>query len=1061
MSQHGSRLQRRGGQLERHALPITALAYHDDDTILAGEGSLLCAYSESKQELLGRWRVFEDQAIHGIVVDHDSKDVLIFGGRWLSIAKLDIGTVSIVAQMQRQVDDWILDASFKAGRGALITAHNALLTIDKQDQSSPAWSVVHQVRGSNTILYCAHVQAISQDQWLIASGTAFGDVIVWSCQRKEGPVVAATHYSFSAHEGSTFGVCISAELPETTLDGRQRLLVSCSDDRTIRVWDISDLSATIANGEFDRSTGFGFRSDDDDILQSRPSLLAKAMGHVSRIWHVRFDDTAPGMLVKSFGEDATTISWTLQVDRSGSSPYALKHIDIFSANAGKHIWAVARSGNGRFIAGGSDGAIACLPTQDNGCQDQELSTGTETPKAYAFVDEHTLILTTQRGHIIPYRLGSHQPSVLREFLRSDLGNYSVVAAASGIAFVGGNGAALYAWSDSASLPVSVDSDPGKTTALFACTMPVVLPSEGGNHALLITKVNNPRATFKLFSNSSQGPTLSSSVYYTLPNEFFVTASTHARLEGGDLLSILGSRQGTVAFYRHSCTLPNDANIEPLLVATIHTEAVTSLTWRPDARQPQQGLLGHLFSTSRDSTYAIHELCAISGVHMLTISRLHQLKLPLGPNVGGLTILQDDQVLAWGFRSTHFIVYSINSQREVFTVDCGGAHRNWAIWPRSDGFTFVWTKASRVFIKHFRQTMTQMVKTGSHGREVKSMAIKHYSDGSSLVATGAQDTNIRLSLLPAPGPQFKTSCSTPCLHILRQHNTGPQHLAFSENGDYLFSSGGFEEFFVWRVSQTCPIFGIGIVCESMYPRSGKSDLRIMSFEATQRPSTNEWHIAMAYSDSRVAVWSYEPLRGWNHLVDADYLTACPTSILGTGQAEHYLTTATDGHVASWQHRNEGAASFLEWTSRHRAHQGAVLCSAVRQLSEDKLLLATGGDDNAIGVTTIGSSGTSLLTHSTSRAHAAAVTALALIGPQLSHDEIVHLVSAGLDQRLILWEINIVTYKTRKLQVIPSGVADISSIGLLPTEAQSSIRVIVSGVGLEIWTVPLFTIEGAPK
>lgn len=1041
MSQHEPQFQRPGVSHETHILPITALAYLNDDIVLAGEGSFLCAYDEQERTRLGQWRIFESQAIHGIVVDSLSRDILVFGGRLLSIGRLNTNTKLVfIDQTQLEIDDWILDASFHDAQAALVTAHNALLTVD-HSVAGTEWFATPQVDGSNTILYCAHIQQVSKNDWLIAAGTAFGDVIIWSCQLSNGTVTTTIHYSFSAHEGSTFGVRISDRLSDMLLGHRTRLLVSCSDDRTVRVWDISDLSA-VASATFDRSTGFGSRIDMPED-GSRPALLAKAMGHVSRIWHVRFDQSDRNMSIKSFGEDATTISWSLQ-QSGNSNSYKLVQIHVFGANAGKHIWSVASNSKGLFIVGGSDGAIACVPSYHSSLSDQELevrsSQGKDVLKAYAFLDEHTIVTTTQRGSIISYKLNQSHFSTMHTFERPDLANYSLVAAAPGVAFVGGSHGTIYAYLQDSSTLLPIDCGRGKITALFASS--VNRTDTPSVTAVLVAKINETKVVLKLLQHQPEELGLLRESYYDLPQSFNITASTHIRLDSGDFLSILGSRDGMVAFYKEESS--------PVFTGPMHTETITALLWHA-VEYAQGTLLGHLFSTSRDGTYAIHEVHMSDGKP--SIDLIHQLELPFGPNIGGLS-LTSGQLLVWGFRSTYFVVYSINTQRELFIVDCGGAHRNWAVWPRVDGLTFVWTKASRVFVKHFRQSMTRLIRVGGHGREVKSMAVKHNKDKSALVATGAQDTNIRLFTVPAvPGHSGSTDLS--CLHILRQHNTGPQHLAFSDEGDYLFSSGGFEEFFIWRVTQSCPIFGTGVVCESVYPRSRKSDLRIMGFE-TRRRAGNNWQIAMAYSDSRVALWSYNKAHDWRHLVEADYLTSCPTAILQPAMISpsKYLTTSTDGHIGVWQY--DADPEKLAWISRHRAHQGAILCSCYHQLSDSYLMIITGGDDNAIALTTLNNDDARLHTRLISRAHAAAVTALVVVKPSKDKPgDVLYLISAGLDQRLIMWEITTASVTTiKKLRVISSSVADISSIGVLPTNTQATIRVLVSGIGLEIWNIPLY-------
>ena len=253
---------------------------------------------------------------------------------------------------------------------------------------------------------------------------------------------------------------------------------------------------------------------------------------------------------------------------------------------------------------------------------------------------------------------------------------------------------------------------------------------------------------------------------------------------------------------------------------------------------------------------------------------------------------------------------------------------------------------------------------------------------------------------------------------------------------------------------------------MHPRSGKSDLRIKGFYAATSDKIGEnllvrvHRVTMAYSDSTVKLWRCED-RTWELLVAADYLTACLTSAIRIeNQQFDFVTAATDGYVALWKFEEHAAS--LSWSVRQKIHQNAIHVSIACKLADDSILLITGGDDNAIGLTRIcfGSNlaATTLLIY---RAHAAAVTGLAIVHKD---ETTLWLASAGIDQRLKLWRIDVDITKPavdgisfKKTQYVFTAVADVSSLEICQNEDRD-ICLLVCGVGMDSWSLPTFNKRG---
>ena len=362
--------------LDSSTYPVTALALLRlpgpiRSILLAGEGPLLRVYVHESRQLQCTERVFDSQAIHGIVpLTHEPSGeggncfrhyVLVWGGRWVRLLEVceDVGDshsngseavddspgnspqessesssgvfqsqvepLVTVKRLSSQIEaaDWIYDACFRPSTAdveypsaVLVTASNDLLLLptspclEPQSRKSPpdleqdkSLSLRHISRGPLTTLFSAHLLRLDADRVLVAAGTAFGEIFVWSCfvdsalNECDDSSRVSLHYVFTGHEGSIFGVRISEEMNSSWEKTPRRFLTSCSDDRTIRLWDISDLS-------------HGTRASERSTLEKS---LAIARGHSSRIWGLRFFRHLDSQIsVLSYGEDGTAQVWLLQ-----------------------------------------------------------------------------------------------------------------------------------------------------------------------------------------------------------------------------------------------------------------------------------------------------------------------------------------------------------------------------------------------------------------------------------------------------------------------------------------------------------------------------------------------------------------------------------------------------------------------------------------------------------------------------------------------------------------------------------------------------------------------------
>ncbi|KAF7186877.1 Regulator of Ty1 transposition protein 10 [Pseudocercospora fuligena] len=1051
-------------QHERHRVPVTAVAFWRGDVLLAGEGSILNAYNVHSKKLLASVNIFDGQAIHGIINSSTSDGrVLLWGGhhmRALTISQDDSNSLRFKLGIIAEANDWILDAAFSESkshgicRAAIVTAHSALGIATVDDKHDVRLERV--VPGSNCILYTAHVTWLSPFKCLIASGTAFGDIIVWSAELSvhNGKHTATwqTHYTFSAHDGSVFGVQIASGEVATALGLEKHVLASCSDDRTIRVWDISDLSShspTIT--ETQRETGFGSKPMDE---AHAPLCIAKAMGHISRIWHVRFlygaqdaksDESA--VRLTSFGEDATCITWSFkpQNDSPVQPKYTLQHGYTERPHNGKNIWSVAHASSS-IAVGAADGAISirCVSEINTGEQrksltipSREFETKSDMIRSYTFASAQGLLAISDRGKITRLSVDSDDASQLVKLPPScsdAVRGYSICTGSHRAAFFAGMKGLVYMYDSVNDRCCQIAKTERKVVGLYS--QPIALDVEEG-HTLLVTDIGSQAALcLQLSCEHGKEIKAHSSMKLSLPDKSFVVTSFAQHDVPRCSFAILGSRSGSIAIYDLNVR-PDRDSLDALCCVSIHEkEAVTSLKVFATAHGDDI----HILSTGRDGTFAVHTFTPYA-TSVLHLTCIHQLLLPFGPNIEGQCCINDNCIWVWGFKSKSFVVYDITSQREIMNVECGGVHRNWAFEPATNGGTFVWTQASNLYYQRRSSLPFEVLSSGGHGREIKTMATAPTKAGL-MIATGAEDTNIKLWLRTEDG-----NGTWRCLHTLLKHNTGIQHLWWSRSGEYLFSSGGFEEFFVWRIRYNVPKLGVGVVCESTHPNSGSSDLRIMSFDVaigSEGEGRRRFRITMVYSDSSIRTWQYHDHDEWKLLASGDYLTSCLTQCLYTNASPQILTASTDGHLATFSIRH------LSRTSRHKVHKNAILSMIHHSLSTNHGLIITGGDDNALAFTSM-TDFTSLVVP---QAHAAAITALAIVRNELLNS--FWLVTGSIDQHVKLWEIDlgeedgIDGIKIKLLQNSFTAVADVSCMEAVTLE-DGQIAVVLCGVGMDVWRI----------
>ncbi len=437
--------------------------------MLAGEGQFLKVINHGTKELLKSLKVFDEQTIHGIVCHpydqgYDTTSswatLLVWGGRYVSVIELILSHDSNstekvhmnVLLLPIDTGDWILDTCFikpdtdespgasTSIRAFLVNAHNNVLMLQVDvlaalgESMKPTISAV--TSGPPSMLYSAHISPTNTGCVLVAAGTFFGEIVLWSFIPDSYDVSRSVLYRiFRGHQGSVFGVQISEKSENGAF---QRLLASCSDDRTIRVWDISTLSTCLRADEvnLDLQTGLNAETSEANSVYS----VAVGMGHASRIWGLCFLGQRDGHWgLISYGEDATAQTWMLcpkssdeaVSPESSESKFELQHLTTYRYHSGKNINAITISKDSidscLIADGGADGQITSyhitvnelgLKTRDrshhHGIEDVYTALPTESRMAKGFENSNPRQPRPQAGDIFHTLNGCWQLS--RKFL---------------------------------------------------------------------------------------------------------------------------------------------------------------------------------------------------------------------------------------------------------------------------------------------------------------------------------------------------------------------------------------------------------------------------------------------------------------------------------------------------------------------------------------------------------------------------------------------------------------------------------------------------------------------
>lgn len=290
------------------------------------------------------------------------------------------------------------------------------------------------------MLYSAHLLHLpsgsslgseQDERILIAAGTVFGEILIWSTTLADTDEKgkATLHYRLLGHEGSIFGVNISPVYP-----GAKRYLASCSDDRTVRVWDISHLPSPTPSSEETKdgqTKNTGFSNTSETTPASGGVCVSLGWGHTARIWGVRFlpEPTENGEIkLLSISEDLTSKFWSFNPELTTpqlpeKTDTELQNTATYQLHSGKHLWSYAlHISAGLLATGGADGRVGLVEYNDpeeeqyeewdmttvllSALGEEDAAGPKDAFKTYTVLDSDRFLVTTSQGKLLTYNLST-------------------------------------------------------------------------------------------------------------------------------------------------------------------------------------------------------------------------------------------------------------------------------------------------------------------------------------------------------------------------------------------------------------------------------------------------------------------------------------------------------------------------------------------------------------------------------------------------------------------------------------------------------------------------------
>ncbi|KAL3277546.1 hypothetical protein HHI36_012890 [Cryptolaemus montrouzieri] len=388
----------------------------------------------------------------------------------------------------------------------------------------------------------------------------------------------------------------------------------------------------------------------------------------------------------------------------------------------------------------------------------------------------------------------------------------------------------------------------------------------------------------------------------------------------------------------------------------------------------------------------------------------------------------------GFSGENLVLWDIKARRTLIKSPCGGGHRSWDF----NDSCFVYLKSKSINIKNFDLAAILPIDfiSGYHVKEINCLRALRIG-GYYILASGGEDTVLRLKKVDLTKERtelcsikkFKShlsSIKSICFHKIEEFENKVTYL--------MFYGGGREQISMYKVPVSVENSSLEVSCieqDSYYNSTNDAETRIMDLNVVEYNK----RILLFAACSNGNIHVFKIVKGDNpdqfvlkFMKTVKYKLRCLLKIasLVTGNLKILLTMATDGLLVFW--------NFLEILNNENpnyfatvpAHQSGINSYSIRTISDTKILILTGGDDNAIVLNLLEFSSEDNLKINVLDTFKDTGVHCALVSGAFICDKF--FVTTAIDQRVLLfrWEIIEEKLKCRCLSMFHTAIADVQGM-----------------------------------
>jgi len=901
------------------------------------------------------------------------------------------------------VKDWIMDVTFNKDNHLVIGyAHNYVEVFKLKDK---VWELLYtQYTEEKCMLYSMSLYCSN-----VACGTVFSEVLVWDYTPSSGKLL----HRLKGHKGVIFRILWISK----------NLLASCSDDRTIRLWDLKGESVEIAC----------------------------LFGHSGRVWDFAFIPSHD--LLVSVGEDSACILWNL---KTKSLLYKL------CGAANKDLRRVAYC-NGVVATGANDSEIQMflldwLLIQNKSLFDkgpQEIGTNglyckwqlpvlekelKQNASEYTkFIDaswesdsKQVIVLCTNKGRIFKIDTQEYSSQLLYEDEKQE----SVICVR-----------CIPSLKDSVHL--------------------LVASLAKGNMAIL-PRTNLDKTKVKPYFWKAEDTHINSLHLLSNTNSF-ITCTAEGSLKEwkadySDLNNIkvqLKESYKTHNKYEIGCLIEYTINKEQYLICgdmigSLHIfkrgveEAVFIKRFHKCQRVECLKIYKErLYSIGKDGKLNRY-LVLDKPVSLSVVETMNMNEFSLVNDIVFSDKDGHEQIVLFGCKENYGFVWNYTEEYPIFTFACKGGNRALCFsWDEPGCFLLAYSYKTQIMIfnlsakqlanQHLpkpipRQLFSPLLGTPFHSKEVLAMNVKH-TKTHALIVTGSDDTKVKI---------FKRKDEVKCVKTISVHRSCAKALKLIkspiENLYYLVTAGGRTEIHLFELFDE--LSGIRSNYLTRISFEGENDARIMCIDKYFQNRKEEPLILLLAGTSTgdIIKMEYSLENNRARIIAKAHLEVailvCKLIFINEEETKALVGT-TEGTLYSYLFTNTTTKLLF----KKKLHQCGLNGLSIKLINEHQYLVFTGADDQALA-TSIWDSQRDII-ESISKIEEAHDSSIRVVKLLKRKDAFIGF-SSGYDQKLIMWQITKKGNIT-KLQQITHSVPDISAMSTLKGE---SIEIYLAGDGLEI-------------